>query len=278
MNNIENSICDAIDILVKQAINSANFDKTIQATIITCSEPSTGEYLVKYQDSKFYAYASNPDITYNSGALVHLLIPEGDFSNHKTIIGAVKNLGANYNSQITQEDQYNEIGNNCVDISENFSGLSLCSYESPEMQVIYDRKQENNEGLSIDNIGLQKYILENSNTTHIVLGATFQTDLPQEQQNASGNYGIIYRLAFLDKTGAEVTRDYIVDVNSMTGNPYRLFSDTEQYGIFEIDRLNFVALDKIIIFSGSPSFIQGEEGKKYPKDIFIHREEENWYF
>ena len=136
MNNIENSICDAIDILVKQAINSANFDKTIQATIITCSEPSTGEYLVKYQDSKFYAYASNPDITYNSGALVHLLIPEGDFSNHKTIIGAVKNLGANYNSQITQEDQYNEIGNNCVKILDNFAGWSLCSYESPEIRRI----------------------------------------------------------------------------------------------------------------------------------------------
>ena len=270
MNNIENSICDAIDILVKQAIDSANFDKTIQATIINCSEPSIGEYLVKYQDSKFYAYASNPDITYNSGALVYLLVPEGDFSNHKTIIGAVKNLGANYNSQITQEDQYNEIGNNCVDISENFSGWSLCSYESPEVQIIYDRKQENNEGLTIDNIGLQKYILENSNTTHIILGATFQTNLPLEQQNSGGNYGVIYRLAFLDKSGIEITRDYIVDVNSMTGNPYRLFSDTEQYGIFEIDRENFVALDKIIIFSGSPSFIQGEEGKKYPKDIFIH--------
>ena len=121
MSIIEDSICDAIDILVKQAISSAGFDKTIQATIISCSEPSTGEYLVKYQDSKFYAYASNPDISYNTGALVYLLVPEGDFSNHKTILGAVKNLGANYNSQITKEDQYNEIGNNCVNISENFS-------------------------------------------------------------------------------------------------------------------------------------------------------------
>ena len=99
MNNIENSICDAIDILVKQAINSANFDKTIQATIINCSEPSTGEYLVKYQDSKFYAYASNPDITYNSGALVHLLIPEGDFSKTKYIVGYVNYKKENNNER-----------------------------------------------------------------------------------------------------------------------------------------------------------------------------------
>ena len=56
----------------------------------------------------------------------------------------------------------------------------------------------------------------------------------------------------------------------MTGNPYRLFSDTEQYGIFEIDRENFVALDKIMLFTGSPVFIQGDEGNEYPKDIFIH--------
>lgn len=52
-NNIESNICKAIDIIVKKAVNQASYDKTIQATILSCVDATIGKYKVKYQDSTF---------------------------------------------------------------------------------------------------------------------------------------------------------------------------------------------------------------------------------
>ena len=44
MGVIEDTILDAIDIMTKSKIDNANYDKTIMAQIISCSDESTGEY------------------------------------------------------------------------------------------------------------------------------------------------------------------------------------------------------------------------------------------
>ena len=45
MNKIEQSICQAIDVIVNKAVSDANYDRTIQGTVISCEEATVGKYL-----------------------------------------------------------------------------------------------------------------------------------------------------------------------------------------------------------------------------------------
>ena len=91
MNMIEQQICDAIEIIVERAIDQANYDKTIQATVISCIDATIGKYKVKYQDSTFYAYSSNSEVTYPNGSTVYILIPGNNTEADKTILAQLKN-------------------------------------------------------------------------------------------------------------------------------------------------------------------------------------------
>ena len=85
MSDINNQICDAIGIIVDKKLSQANFDKTIQATIVAQGDKTKGEYKVKYLDSSFYAYdKSGKD--YSVGTQVYVLVPENDLSKVKTIL------------------------------------------------------------------------------------------------------------------------------------------------------------------------------------------------
>jgi hypothetical protein len=48
---LEDTILQAIDIIASKKITSAGYDKTIQATIVSCVDATIGKYKVKYQDS-----------------------------------------------------------------------------------------------------------------------------------------------------------------------------------------------------------------------------------
>lgn len=64
---MENNLIDAIQVLVDNAVDNADYDKTIQATIVTCLDKAIGQYKVKFQDSTFIAYAETGDLTYANG-------------------------------------------------------------------------------------------------------------------------------------------------------------------------------------------------------------------
>lgn len=51
--NYENKILDAIETVVNNAVSNAGYDRTIQAKIISCIDPTIGKYKVQYQDSTF---------------------------------------------------------------------------------------------------------------------------------------------------------------------------------------------------------------------------------
>ena len=42
------------------------------------------------------------DVKYSKGAAVYILIPRGDFSEQKTILGAVDKLGIDWNTPISK--------------------------------------------------------------------------------------------------------------------------------------------------------------------------------
>lgn len=88
--NLEDTLLQAMDIIASRRVATANYDKTIQANIVSCVDSSAGKYRVKYQDSVFFAYANNTEQIYEKGDAIYVLIPNGDMKKEKAIIGKIK--------------------------------------------------------------------------------------------------------------------------------------------------------------------------------------------
>lgn len=259
MSSYEEKICAAMEYIAEKAVAKASYDKTIQATIIRCEDEITGQYKVKYQDSSFYAYAANTDITYSANTLVYILVPGNDMGNTKTILGTVKKLGTDYLSLV--QSAYEVIGTNCILSDEKYE---LCSYNKEQRVVIYDKTLGEDNSIIIDNVGAKEYF---KNTNNLKIGATFKTALDKEQQ-FRGQYGIHFEIAFRDNaTGDTVLRDYVLDSTYVEGNPYKSSGNRETFEIFELDGTNFEYINKIEVFCfGFPL----QEVDK-PNDIFISK-------
>lgn len=260
MNNnshYEDKICEAIEYIVENAIRNADYDKTIQATIVKAEDQTIGKYSVKYQDSIFYAYANSVEVKYTKGTDVYVLVPGNDTSRDKTILGSVKKLGVNYTNNPEGEEAFEIIGNNCIELGKEFG---LCSYNSEQTKIIYDREKNIND-INLNLTSAENYIRQSS---AILCGGLFKTALPKEQQ-LKGNYGVLFELAFLSSAGEIVLKNYAIDINQMTGNPYLLTSATRQYAIFEINGASFQYINKITLFAYNfPNTVENQ-----PDDIFI---------
>ena len=239
--SVNDKILDAIQLLATSSVKKAGYDKTIQAQIVSCEDATIGKYRCRYQDSIFYAYASNSDISFTNRSYVYILVPGNDMSKEKTILGTTKKLGINYISQAQGDQAYDIVGTNCV-ISNNTFYLN--SINKDYNYVIY--KSGYNSEVTLDITGLNEYIKQSSS---LIVGANFKTSIPPERQYR-GHYGITYNLRFLDNTSnTQVIRSYTVDEDNMVDNPYRLIYNTRQYQIFDIDGPNFIRVESIEIFN-----------------------------
>lgn len=78
---------DAINNIANQQVNATPKDLTINAEIVNLYNVDTGEYKVEYQSNTFSAFAVEPTVTYSLGEHVYVLVPQGDFSQRKLILG-----------------------------------------------------------------------------------------------------------------------------------------------------------------------------------------------
>lgn len=259
----ENQLINAIQTIVDSAVAHADFDKTIKATIISCVDEATGKYKVKYQDSTFYAYSNNLDSNYFKGTSVYVLVPGNDTTQNKTIIGSVDALGANYVPTTEGENSYNIYGKNCV---ENESTVfELCSYKKTDSKILYDFS-DNINLINLNVKDVDEYIKE---TSTIICGASFKTSLDAVQRY-KGNYGINFELVFKDNNNQEVSKNYIVDINEMSGNPYNFSSATRQSAIYEINNANFERIEQVSIFAYDfPNTLEDN----FINDIFVSKVE-----
>lgn len=261
---IEQQICEAIDIIVKESLKEVKYNKTIQATVIECIDSTIGKYKLKYQDSLFYAYSENLDITYLNNSTVYVMIPNDSDDKDRIILGAVKKLGINYITAIEGEDAYEINGKNCIEDSSSI--FSMCSYKKGKyINILYHKDYNPDQNkILINETALNEYIKKSKN---IICSMNVRTQLPREQQ-FKGNYGMIIALDFMDNSlSQEVTRTYTVDVDKMIGNPYKQITETNQYGIFDIDNENFLRVNYINLFCYS--FPNSKEDDELVDDIFI---------
>lgn len=258
MNSYENNILEAVEIITNQKIDEADFNRTVQATIIKIVDAATAQYMVKYQDSRFTAIAINKNKLYQEGQNVYVLIPGNDTKQDKMIIGAVEK-NADFVTTIVDSEKYEIVGTNCVNSMNNT--FELCSYTPDgDIKILYDRENRINL-INLNTRDVQEYIQQSS---ILCGGADFKTQLPAEQQ-LKGNYGIVFELAFEDG----LMKNYMVDVNQMTGNPYKLIQSTTQRKYFEIGE-GFQYINKIYIFEKDFPYEDDEkENDIFVKNIFI---------
>ena len=114
MSDLTNQLLDAMELIADRKVAAAKYDKTIQATIVSCVDAQTGKYKIKYQGNMFYAYSNDTSTTLNDGISVYVNVPENDFSKVKTIIGTVANKGNLSSSIVTENQRYEEIGIDCI--------------------------------------------------------------------------------------------------------------------------------------------------------------------
>lgn len=258
--DFENSLLQAMDMISSKRISEAGFDKTVQATIIECVDESIGKYKVRYQDGFWYAFSNNIDTKYTKGTSVYVLIPNGNMSNEKTILGSTEKLGINYTYVENEQDRYLPIGANVIGDTEIHG---FCSYET-ETVVLYDENNQNNQNniIAVDDESLTEYV---KTADHFIVSMFVQTSLPV-QQRYNGNYGLKLYAQFRDNsTQLPVIRTYIFDTSLMTGNPYVYVSEIEQKAYFSIDAENFEKIIKIEAFVAD--FPKQEAG--HDDDIFL---------
>ena len=125
MNSYENNILEAVEIITNQKIDEADFNKTVQATIIKMIDAASAHYLVKYQDSRFDAFAVNKTKQYQDGQNVYVLFPGNDTKQDKMIIGPVEK-NAEFVTTIVDAERYEIVGTNCANSLND--AFELCAY------------------------------------------------------------------------------------------------------------------------------------------------------
>lgn len=265
----EDALLQSISILAEQAVKKAGYDKTIRATIIKCVDPTIEQYKVRYQDSYYYAYGNGAGVNYPVGANVYILVPKGDMSQLKTILGTVQKLGINYVNPIAEENKYEQTGNNVVKtLSEGEFGL--CSYKTEDTIILYDitpkEQKDHIKKIDINNKNLKYYL---QTASHLCCSFYIRTDL-NNQQKYKGKYGIRITAKYKDvkdKTKS-ITQNHTIDIDIMEGNPYNFEKAVLQKVFIEIDTVNFQEIVKVQLFSkGFPNTKENPSDDE--KDIFF---------
>ena len=257
MNNIAEQICEAVDIIVSQKIAKAGYDRTIQATVLSCLDSVTGKYKVKYQNSSFIAYAANPSIRYQKDALVYILIPGNDMSRDKIIMNSVDKSIFDYTNTIEDDNRYQVIGGDAVLKQNDIEGL--CSYKEIDGDQLYHiDNEENTNIIEVNNETLIAAIKEGG---YFKIKMTIQTALDTVQQS-TGQYGLSF--VFLYENGISETITF--PSSKMNGNPYSFPVKQEQALYIPVNNV-----DKLISLQSISTFSKGFPLKAESKndDIFI---------
>ena len=265
----QSAILYAIEIIADKKLSQASFDKTIKAVVKEVKDKATGEYIIKYQDSEFTAYATSSDLNYAEGEQVYILIPGNDWDRNKTILNSVNNKATTFVDVPTASNLYNRIGTNLITLEKIGQ---LFSYKfGGDRQILYSKNGQQ-QFLTIDDNVISRYIKAGN---ALALGMKVRTDLDSGQ--VGGDYGLVLNLKFKNDNDSKdiseerewenaAIRSYTVSSKDVIGNPYYLRSQTMVEALIkDINIEKFLGVDSVEIFcDGFP-----QDNNEHPADIFI---------
>ena len=86
-NSVIEALLQAMDIISHRNDLDISYDKTINCQIVDSTNSKNGQYTVSYENSKFKVFSEEQK--YQKDAWVRVLVPEGNMSNTKYIVGPV---------------------------------------------------------------------------------------------------------------------------------------------------------------------------------------------
>ena len=201
---IQEALLRAVDTVVTQRINELKLDKTITAIVKKNKGLKNNKsiYQLWYMGGLFDAICQNKDDIYLPNTSVYVLIPQGDFSKEKIIIGSAESISAEKENMLEEKDLYAKLNANLLTFN-NKEIYGLHSWH--EDNNIYDndithRYQYIYQKDNLDNnIIFSQDILDNCKEEAIALmvRADFQTNLDEQQKNQlKAKYGLIFNFAF----------------------------------------------------------------------------------
>lgn len=237
MSDISNQILDAVELLVDKKVSSAKYDKTIQATVISCVDEQTGKYKIKYQGNIFIAYSSDVSKTFSNGVSVYVIVPENDFSKTKTIIGSVANKGQISSSIITEDQRYEEIGIDCIIDNTDYQPIGLTS----NSLMLYQNTNPVIKDKSLKDVLQEEFQLNINTGKAFLLRATFNTEI--ENALADKEYGLKVTCKVKN---SNTTVSYLLSSKYMYGNPLMYSVPVTQTRYFildeELESIQFIEL------------------------------------
>lgn len=250
MNNISDTFISAASIITEAAIKQLKFDKTVSVEIVALKDSSTGEYRVKYNGNEMTAYSS--DITLEVGDTVYMKVPEGDFSNKKTLEGKTTG-GSSVSSGVAAvlPDQEFAMGDEF-----NIQELGLSIQRSQQDDGSYVTVTSDSRTINDNNDSFQSYA---SIYHKFKLKTTFNVTI--EDDGASGNYA----LDVVFGTADGETYTVRLDKSNMNANALgkQESSDLIASGLFEvrsditltgIESVTLVAEGGLAAEDGSPEY------------------------
>lgn len=203
---LQETILKAIDAVVTQRNNELKLDKTITAIVkknvgIRNNKPL---YEVEYEGGRLIATAQNSTDSYIPNTSVYVLIPQGNFSNEKIIIGRASSIVTDRSASVVAAavNSYSIIGANLIEANDKNTTYGLRSFHDhtlePDcpiehrLQTLYNINGDS--AMSFNNERLDIY---RKQTTALMLKADFQTNLDIEQRRQSkARYGLIFNFSF----------------------------------------------------------------------------------
>ena len=277
--DLQDAILKAVETLTDSRIDKLQLDKTITATVVQCTNSLTGEYKLSYNGGFIYGYAPE-GTSYTQNQSVYVLVPEGDFTKKKIIVGKSQALEDDQNISFVASalSDYNLLGKNAISDPKSILPVEMCSYLKENYELLYQYDPEGS--YTADFLAIDAQELENGlkEAEALLIEASFQTRLPKEHRlSKTGVYGLQFVLAFADRDNVDEEGNatvkylsYTIDNNNMTGNPYLFTSWSDQYAIYPIDTENFLYIDSILAFGHD--FVEQDDrvnAELWGEDIFI---------
>lgn len=250
-------LLEAMSKIADSSDSKLKYDKTVIMEIIQLVDATTGEYAVKYQGNTLQAFAADLKAKYSKGNSVYVKIPEGDFTNTKIIEGKV-------NNKDTTEQERNIISNTIINVEPSWfakstygvlpnvdglvAGELIGEKENPQEIKFWEYDAENVHHTDTDTL-LKVY---NKEFDKFIIKASFMTNFLGN--HIQGNYGLKLTLRLVnmskekEKDPEYITKDFVLDTTSFTGNIYELSSYSPQYAVFQIPKNSFLGVESFTFF------------------------------
>ena len=230
--NIQNSLFEAMKIFSESAAANSGATITIDGTVTAVNDEAAGVYSVEYLGSTFEVHA-NSNATYSVGDSVYVLVPDGDFTKEKIILGLISASASAYTNNIENGKNYYEVSDNLVDNSSGIIKLSSYATIKPG-----DNKTNITAHDATTFGALINGYLGDYRTFKLSLSA--KTSLVVTQQS-KGNYGISLNIPIKEtaETGqgkqTETWKTVYLETANFVGTPYRYLAWAPQEVYFTID-------------------------------------------